>query len=64
MEEVDMEDENPYALELRRSIKTVEVIGSVIKNRAGSLRSEQVEKLFEEAMDVHFRPCIQFFGNS
>ena len=60
IEDVDMEDENPYASELRRSIKTVEVIGSVIKNRAGSLRSEQVEKLFEEAMDVHFRHVSNF----
>lgn len=60
IEDVDMDDENPYALELRRSIKTVEVIGSVIKNRAGSLRSEQVENLFEEAMDVHFRHVSNF----
>lgn len=59
-ENTDIEDDNPYALELRRSIKTVEVMGSIIKNRAGSLRSEQVEKLFEEAMDVHLRHVSNF----
>lgn len=41
--------------ELRRSVKTVEVIGRIIKNRADSLKKNQIEKLFKEGMSVHLR---------
>lgn len=60
----DEDDEagNEIALELRRSIKTVEVLGSIIKNRAGSLRNEQLERLFEDAMDVQLRHVSYFLG--
>lgn len=54
----DIHDE--FALELRRSIKTVEVIGSIIKNRPGSLRIQQQTLLFEEAMDVQLRLVSSF----
>lgn len=47
--------------ELRRAIKTVEVIGSIIKNRAGSLNKETLRIMFEEAMHVHFRILTSFF---
>ena len=53
-EEID-ESDSEFTLDLRRSIKTVEVLGSIIKNRVGSLRMEQVEGLFAEAMDIQFR---------
>lgn len=53
-EEAD-ESDSEFTLDLRRSIKTVEVLGSIIKNRVGSLRVEQVEGLFAEAMDIQFR---------
>jgi len=47
--------------ELRRSIKTVEVIGSIIKNRAGSLNKDGLKSMFEEAMKVHLRILSSFF---
>ncbi len=47
--------------ELRRSIKTVEVMGIIIKNRAGSLEKEKLEHVFEEAMKVHLRILTSFF---
>jgi GTPase SAR1 family protein len=46
--------------ELRRGIKTVEVMGCIIKNRAGSLEKTKLEKIFEEAMDVHLRILFYF----
>lgn len=54
-------DYNGLEKELRRSIKTVEVIGSIIKNRAGSLNKERLILMIEEAMDVHLRILTSFF---
>lgn len=50
-----------FLKDLRRSIKTVEVMGRIIKNRAGSLEKPRLELLFEEAMKVHFRVLSSFF---
>lgn len=49
------------AIELRRSIKTVEVMGSIIKNRAGSLEKTVLENVFSEAMNVHLKILTSFF---
>ena len=46
--------------ELRRSIKTVEVMGTIIKNRAGSLEKNHLESVFEAGIKVHFR-LLRFF---
>lgn len=54
-------DYNGLEKELRRSIKTVEVLGSIIKNRAGSLNKERLILMIEEAMDVHLRILTSFF---
>ncbi|KAA3636727.1 MAG: toll-Interleukin receptor, partial [Calditrichaeota bacterium] len=48
-------------LNLRRSIKTVEVMGRIIKNRAGSLERPRLEMIFEEAMNIHLRILTSFF---
>jgi len=59
----EIEDiDTDLALELRRSIKTVEVMGRIIKNRAGSLKKEKLEFIFEEAMKVHLRILTSFFA--
>ena len=68
-EELDMNDRNNdgkeenigLEKELRRSIKTVEVIGHVIKNHAGSLDKPRLQAMFEEAMNVHLRILTSFF---
>lgn len=57
----DIENYDELAKELRRSIKTVEVIGSIIKNRAGSLNKESLKSMFKEAMNVHLRILSSFF---
>jgi len=48
-------------IELRRAIKTVEVMGRIIKNRAGSLEKTKLEDIFKEAMYVHLRFLSFFF---
>lgn len=55
------ENEDHLARELRRSIKTVEVMGRIIKNRAGSLEKTKLESIFKEAMKVHLRILTSFF---
>ncbi len=57
--ESELEDDE-LAIELRRSIKTVEVMGRIIKNRAGSLKKEQLESIFKEGMNVHLRIMTSF----
>ena len=57
----DQEQNDDLAIELRRSIKTVEVMGRIIKNRAGSLEKLRLESIFEEAMKIHLRILTSFF---
>lgn len=53
--------ENNLDEELRRAVKTVEVMGSIIKNRAGSLEKDKLKKIFLEGMNVHLRILSSFF---
>lgn len=55
------EENNDLTMALRRSIKTVEVMGTIIKNRAGSLEKTKLEEIFTEAMKVHLRVLSSFF---
>lgn len=48
-------------MELRRAIKTSEVIGCIIKNRSGSLEKIKLEYIFKEAMNVHLRILSSYF---
>lgn len=60
----ELQDEETYtelATELRRSIKTVEVMGRILKNHAGTLPRDTLEKVFEEAIKVHLRLLTSFF---
>jgi len=57
----DLEENDDFAIELRRSIKTVEVMGRIIKNRAGSLDKLKLQSIFEEAMNVYLRILTSFF---
>ena len=57
----DIEEQNEFGRELRRSIKTVEVMGRIIKNRAGSLDKARLKTIFKEAMNVHLRILTSFF---
>jgi len=59
--DIAIEEDDAFAIDLRRSIKTVEVIGRIIKNRAGSLDKSRLQSMFEEAMNVHLRILSFFF---
>ncbi|MFZ3065364.1 MAG: TIR domain-containing protein [Nitrospirota bacterium] len=59
-EDVEKKDDS-LGIELRRAIKTAEVIGCIIKNRAGSLEKTKLEEIFKEAMNVHLRILSSFF---
>lgn len=59
--ELDKEIENHEDyLNLRKSVKTVEVMGHIIKNRAGSLKKEKLQSIFINAMNVNLRFISQF----
>lgn len=46
--------------DLRLSIKTVEVMGMIIKNRSGSLNLKRLEYIFEQGLKVHLRILTSF----
>ena len=48
-------------IDLRRSVKTVEVMGQIIKNRSGSLELSKLEEIFEAGLLVHLRILSSFF---
>ena len=58
--DLDDEDDNGLSAQLRRSIKTVEVIGCIMRNRAGSSR-QMLEGLFERGANVHLRIVSSYF---
>ena len=55
-----IDEENSFGKELRRAIKTVEVMGCIIKNRVGSLEKVRLEEIFMNAMNVHLRILSYF----
>ena len=56
------EEENSHELlkDLRLSIKTVEVMGIIIKNRSGSLDLDKLEYIYEQGLKVHLRILSSF----
>ena len=58
-ENEEIEDDE-FARNLRLSIKTVEVMGSIIKNRSGSLDKQKLEYIFEQGYNVHMRILKSF----
>jgi len=58
-EQADVGD--PLEKDLRRAIKTAEVMGCILKNRVGSLEKTKAEELFKEAMNIHLRILSSFF---
>ena len=57
----EMDGYDALGVELRRATKTVEVIGRILKNRAGSLEKTKLKDLFENAMNNHLRVLTSFF---
>jgi hypothetical protein len=57
----DINKKDSFEIELRGAIRTVEVMGYIIRNRAGSLEKTKLEDIFKEAMNVHLRILSSFF---
>jgi uridine kinase len=57
----DSVKEDSLVKELRKAVKTVEVMGHIMKNRAGSLEKAKLEEIFRLAMNVHLRILSSFF---
>lgn len=55
------DDLDDFVTNLRFSIKTVEVMGMIIKNRSGSLPLERLEYIYEQGLKVHLRILTSFF---
>lgn len=51
-----------FGRELRRSIKTVEVMGRIVKNRSGSMKKDRLIEIFGHAMEVYLRILSSFFS--
>lgn len=56
------EPSDTLAIDLRRSFKTVEVLGQIIKNRAGSLPKMELMQLYDKAMNVMLRLLSNFLN--
>lgn len=54
--------DDTFAVDLRRSFKTVEVLGQIIKNRAGSLPKSELIHLYGKAMNVMLRLLSNFLN--
>lgn len=61
IEQIEEDDEDELGIELRRCIKTVEVMGRIIRNRSGSMKKTKLVEIFEEGMNVHLRILTSFF---
>lgn len=61
LDEMDDDEGSELSLELRRSMKTVEVLGRILSNRSGSIKKDQLTEIFEKGMNVHLRLMSSFF---
>ena len=57
----DESEDDLSVKDLRKAVRTVEVIGCIIKNRAGSIEKTKLKEMFIEAMNVHLRILSLFF---
>jgi len=56
------ENDTEFDKNFRRAIKTAEVMGCILRNRAGSLEKVKLEQLFLEAMNIYLRIISSFFN--
>lgn len=63
MEQIETHQEeshSPLLIEIRKSAKSTEIIGQVLKNQYGSLTKPKLEELFEEGQNVGLRMLKSF----
>lgn len=59
---IESDDNNPLEEDLRKAYKTVEVIGQIIRNRTGSIKTSEIEELYHLGMDVLLRVLDSFLN--
>ena len=59
----DEDTHNDLLLELRRSVRTAEVMGHIIKNRWGSLPKDRIKSIFQNAMNIYLRILSSFLAS-
>lgn len=62
LEENEDDDENIVLKEFRKSIKIIEVIGSIVRNHYGSMKKSQQENSIKEAIFITLRILAYFFS--
>ena len=60
-ENLDFGDSNGLEKDLRKSVRIVQVIGQIMRNRAGSLKKAKLLELFKTSMELHLRILTSFF---
>ncbi|MBK2266559.1 TIR domain-containing protein [Francisella philomiragia] len=55
------DDKSHLQTEIRRSIKTAEVIGNILKNRAGSLKKTEIKSILLSGISIHLRLVKSYF---
>lgn len=53
--------DNKLEIDLRRAMKTSEVIGCIIKNRYGSIKRDKLENIFNKTMNLYLRILTYYF---
>ena len=59
MEEID-EENDPLLIEIRKSAKSMEIIGQILRNQYGSLKKNILKELFEEGQNIGLRLLRSF----
>jgi hypothetical protein len=54
-DEEQNEELQTFLNDFRKTIKTAEVMGSIIRNRAGSLEKDKLQNIFSDGVNVHLR---------
>lgn len=49
-------------IQMRRAVKTLEAMGQIIKNRAGSLDKMEIDRVFSEGLNLQLRMLTYFFN--
>jgi energy-coupling factor transporter ATP-binding protein EcfA2 len=60
IEDAQENNHDPLFIEIRKSAKSMEIIGQILKNQYGSLKKPQLEELFEEGQNVGLRLLKSF----
>ena len=60
MEEPEEQSDDPVAIEIRKSVKNIEIIGQLLRNHYGSLEKDTLKELFLEGQLVGLRLIRSF----